>query len=67
MNELRIHTIADIQLHVCHHGKVPILGFDRIYAMALQTLPGNPNYSFKDHMKAKIRIIQDMERDGWTN
>ena len=24
MNELRIHTIADIQLHVCHHGKVPV-------------------------------------------
>ena len=22
MNELRIHTIADIQLHVCHSGKV---------------------------------------------
>ena len=24
MNELRIHTIADIQLHVHHHGKVHI-------------------------------------------
>ena len=24
MNELRIHTIADIQLHVRHCGKVPI-------------------------------------------
>ena len=24
MNDLRFHTIADIQLHVCHHGKVHI-------------------------------------------
>ena len=24
MNELRIHTIADLQLHVRHRGKVPI-------------------------------------------
>ena len=23
-NELRIHTIADLQLHVLHRGKVPI-------------------------------------------
>ena len=53
MNELRIHTIADIQLHVSHHGKVPILGFDLIYTMALQYLPGNPPSSFKDHRKAK--------------
>ena len=28
MNELRIHTIADLQLHVRHCGKVPIRGFD---------------------------------------
>ena len=27
MDELRIHTIADLQLHVRHHGKVPIRGF----------------------------------------
>ena len=53
VNELRIHTIADIQLHVRHHGKVPIRGSDRIYAMALQALPGNPPSSFKDHRKTK--------------
>ena len=29
MNELRIHTEADLKLHVCHRGKVPIRGFDR--------------------------------------
>ena len=53
MNELRTHTISDLQLHVNHHGKVPIRGFDRIYAMALQDIPGNSPYSFNDHRKAK--------------
>ena len=53
MNELRIHTIADLQLHVHHRGKVPIQGFDQIYAMALQDIPGNPPYSFKDYSKEK--------------
>ena len=53
MNDLRIHTIADLQLHVFHHGKLPIRGFDRIYYIALQALPGNPTSSFKDHRKAK--------------
>ena len=53
MNELIIHTIADLKLHVRHHGKLPIQGFDRIYAMALQALPGNPPSSFKDHRKVK--------------
>ena len=50
MNELRIHTIADLQPHVCHHGvpKGPIHGFDRIHDMALQDLPGNPPSSFKE-------------------
>ena len=55
MNELRIHTIADIQFHVHHRGipKVPIRGFDRIYDISLQARPGNPPSSFKDHRKAK--------------
>ena len=53
MTELRIHTIADLMLHVRHNGKVHIQDFDRIYAMALQALPGKPPSSFKDHMKAK--------------
>ena len=53
MNELNIHTLSDLQLHVCHHGNVPIPGFDQIYDMALQALPGNPTSSFKDHRKAK--------------
>ena len=53
MNELRIHTIADLQLHVRHHEKVHIRGFSQIYDMALQALPGNPPSSFKDHRKSK--------------
>ena len=44
-----------MQLHVHHHGipKGPIRGFDRIYDIALQDLPGNPPSSLKDHRKAK--------------
>ena len=53
MNELRIHTIAYLQLHICRHGKVPIRGFDLIYATDLQYLPGNPPSYFKYHRKAK--------------
>ena len=55
MNELSIHTIADLQLHVHHHSipRVHIRGFGRIYDIALQDLSGNPPYSFKDHRKAK--------------
>ena len=66
MNELRIHTIADIQIHVRHHGKVPIRGFDQIYAIALQALPGNPPSSFKDHRKAKNPYISRYG-ERWVN
>ena len=39
-NELSIHTIADLQLHVHHHGipNLPIRGFNLIYDIALQDL-----------------------------
>ena len=55
MNELSIHTIADLQIHVHNHGipKVPIRGFGQIYDIALQDLPENPPSYFKDHRKAK--------------
>ena len=61
MNELSIHTIADLQLHVRHHGipKVPIRGFGRIYDIALKPLPdllvgvtpetGGPNFDSSDN------------------
>ena len=59
MNELRIHTIADVQLHVHRLGitKVPIQGFGQIYDIYLQVLPGNPPPSLKDHRKAKNMYI----------
>ena len=65
MNELIIHTIDDLQLHVCHLGKVPIRGFNQIYAMDLQALPGNPPSSFKDHRKAKNRY-HSRYGEGWV-
>ena len=67
MNELRIHTIADLQLHVRHRGKVHIRGFNQIYAMALQILPGILRLLSRTTEKRKIRIIRDMERDNWKN
>ena len=66
MNELRIHTIADLQLYVSHHSKVPIRGFDQIYAMDLQALPGNPPSSFKDHRKAK-NPYHSRYGEGWVD
>ena len=55
MNELNIHMIADLQLHVHHHGipKVNIRGFDQNYDIVIQALQGNPPSSFKEHRKAK--------------
>ena len=49
MNDLIIHTTDGLKLHVHHHGisKVHIRGFDQIYDIYLQALPGNSPYSFK--------------------
>ena len=68
MNQLSIHTIAGLQLHVHHHGipKVPIRGFGRIYDIALQDIPGNPTYSFKDHRKAKNPYLSRYG-ERWVN
>ena len=59
MNELIIHTIAYLQLHVHHRSipKLPIRGFSQICDIAFQTLPGNPPPSFRDHRKAKNPYI----------
>ena len=59
MNELSIHTIAYLQLHVNHQGipKVPIRGFGQIYDIALKDLPGNSPPFFKDQRKAKNPYI----------
>ena len=40
MNELRIHTIADLQLHVCHRVKV-FLYLDLALALALASRSGS--------------------------
>ena len=75
MNQFSIHTIADLQLHVHHRGKVhirgfdriyAIRGFDRIYAIALQALPGKPPSYFKDHRKAKNPYISRYG-DRWVD
>ena len=44
MNELRIHTIADLQLHVCHRGKV-ILALALTLALALALASGSKSGS----------------------
>ena len=65
MNELIIDMISDLQLHVYHRGKVPIRGFDQIYAMARQALPGNPPSSFEDYRKAK-NPYHSRYGEGWV-
>ena len=42
MNELIIHTIADLQLHVCHRGKVFLaLTLDLYLALDLASVSGS--------------------------
>ena len=66
MNEINVHTIADLQRYVRSYGlpKLPIHGLGQIYEHALVALPGKPTLSIKYDRKAKIPITQDMERDG---
>ena len=66
MNEINIHTIADLQRYVQSYGlpKLKIRSLGQIYEHALEDLPGKPTPSIKDHRKSKISISQDMERDG---
>ena len=60
MNELRINTIADLQLHVRHCGKVPVRGFDQIYAMTLQAIRVILRLLSRTTGKRRIHIIRDM-------
>ena len=66
MNEINIHTIADLQRYVWSYGlpKLPIRGLGQIYEHGLVALPGKPTPSIRDHRKAKIPISWDMYRDG---
>ena len=56
MNEMNIHTIADLQRYVWLYGlpKLPIWGFGQIYEHGMEALPRNPTTYVKDHMKVKI-------------
>ena len=55
MNEINIHTIADLQRYVRSYGlpKLPIRGLGQIYEHGLLSLPGKPMSSIKYHRKAK--------------
>ena len=55
INELSIHPIADLQIHVRRHGipKVHIGICGQIYDITLQVLPRKSHPSFKYHRKEK--------------
>ena len=67
MNDITVHTIADLQRYVRSYGlpKLSICGLVQVYNHALVALPGKPMPSVKYHRKEKkILISQYMERDG---
>ena len=55
INEINIHTIANLQRYVRSYGlpKLPIRGLGQIYEHGLVPLLGKPTPSIKDHRKAK--------------
>ena len=55
MDEMNIHTVADLQRYVRSYvlPKPPIQGFSQIYEHGLVALPGKPMPSIKDHRRAK--------------
>ena len=55
MNEMNVHTIADLQRYVRSYGlpKLPIQGLGQIYEHGVESLPGKPTPSIKDHRKSK--------------
>ena len=56
MNELRIHTIADLQIHVCHCGK---LFLDLALALALDLAQAQSQALAQD-----LCLTRYMERGG---
>ena len=58
MNEMNIHTTADLQRYVRSYGlpKLPIRGLGQIYEHGLDALPRKPTPSTKYHRKAKMPI-----------
>ena len=55
INEINIHTIADLQRYVRSYGlpKLPICGLGQLYEHGLVALPGKPTPSTRDNRKAK--------------
>ena len=55
INDINIHTIADLQRYVCSYvlPKMPIRGLCQIYEHGLKYLPRKPTPSIKDHSKEK--------------
>ena len=60
MNEINIHTIADLQRYVQYYGlpKLPIRVLVQIYEHGLVALPRKPTPSIKDHRKSKIIFLE---------
>ena len=56
MNDINIHTIANLQRYVRSYGlpKLPIRGLGQIYEHGLLALPGKPRPSIKDHICAAL-------------
>ena len=68
MNEINIHTIADLQRYVQSYGlpKLPIRGLCQIYEHAPVALSRKPTPSIKYHRKAKKSLFLDMEDDDFN-
>ena len=67
MNELRMHKIADLQLHVCHRERCLFEASTEFMLWLFKLSQGTLLLLSRTTGKRKIRIIRDMERDGWTN
>ena len=65
MNEINIHTIADLQRYVRSYGftNLPIHGLGQIYEHGLEALPGKPTPSIKYHRKAKKSLFLGIWRE----
>ena len=65
MNDINIHTIADLQRYIRSYGflNMPIQGFGQIYEHGLEALPGKTKPFVKCHRKAKnwyLSIYEDI-------
>ena len=68
INEINIHTVADLQRYVQSYGlpKLLICGLCQIYEHGMVALPRKPTPSIKDHRKEKylfLEIWREMGRE----